>query len=379
MNGSDIEPSRALTTIPSARPGALVVSTIGGVADIGMNWTLYGSDDAFILVDAGTTFAPRDTVGVEAVMPDPKIFAMLGNRLKGLVVTHFHEDHVGAHPSSLAPLREMPHLRAALRRADADGTSSGGRHEGQGSAGNLHAGHEALDRPFKVRTIRVAHSTPDCVGLCIETKTARVIHTGDWKIDPEPGIGSRTDLNAFAALGDKGVDLMLCDSTNANREVPQSSEATVRRAMTDVFKRAKGIVFVASFGSNVARMGSVAHAAKATRRKVALAGRSLRNAAEAAEALGLTKGVPPFLKDATKFNGTERRGCVLMCTGTQGEENAALSKLGLGDGRDKRLPRVMKGDVVVHSARIIPGNEEHVYAVLDKLEDLAPRSSPPTI
>ena len=370
MNGTDNEPLAALDSIPSVRRDSLVVSTLGGVANIGMNWTLYGNDNAFILVDAGTTFAPRDTIGVEAVLPDPKIFALLGNRLKGLVVTHFHEDHVGAIHRlwprfAKCPIYAPPFAARMLT----------GRFQEAGTKGKIRLetftpGTKLSIGPFKVRTIRVAHSTPDCVGLCIETKNARVVHTGDWKIDPEPGIGSRTDLGAFAALGDKGVDLMLCDSTNANREVPQSSEAAVRRAMTAVFKRAKGIVFVSSFGSNVARMASVAFAAKATRRKVALAGRSLRNAAEAAEALGLTKGVPPFLKDATKFNGTERRGCVLMCTGTQGEENAALSKLALASGRDARLPRVMKGDVVVHSARIIPGNEDYVNAVLDRLEDL---------
>lgn len=370
MNVTDNGPLAALDAIPSVSPDTLLVSTLGGVANIGMNWTLYGNGDAFILVDAGTTFAPRTTVGVEAVLPDPKIFQLLGNRLKGLVVTHFHEDHVGAIHRfwprfAKCPIYAPPFAARMLTgRFQEAGTKAKVRLKTFTPGADLSIG------PFKIRTVRVAHSTPDCVGLCIETKQARVVHTGDWKFDPEPGIGSRTDFGTFAALGAKGVDLMLCDSTNANRDVPQSSEASVRRAMTAVFKRAKGMVFVSSFGSNVARMASVAFAAKAARRKVALAGRSLRNAAEAAEALGLTKGVPPFLKDATKFNGTERRGCVLMCTGTQGEENAALSKLAFADGRDTKLPRVMKGDVVVHSARIIPGNEDYVNAVLDRLEDL---------
>ena len=220
---------------------------------------------------------------------------------------------------------------------------------------------------FHLRTIKVAHSTPHCVALAIEHGGKRIIHTGDWKIDPEPGIGSTTDLEAFEALGRDGVDLMLCDSTNADRERPQSSEASVRQAMTKVFQRAKGMVFVSSFGSNVARMASVAHAAKAAQRKVALAGRSLRNAAEVAEKLGLTRDVPAFLPDATKFNGTQRRGCVLICTGTQGEENAALAKLAAKTVVDPRLPQVKPGDVVVHSARAIPGNEDYIDAVLDGL------------
>ena len=175
-------------------------------------------------------------------------------------------------------------------------------------------------------------------------------------------------MGSFAQLGRQGVDLMLCDSTNADREMPQTSEASVRRGIEAVMRRAKGMVFVCSFGSNVARMASVAHAAKAARRKVALAGRSLREAAAAAEALGIMKGVPPFLEDASKFGSTQRNGCVLMCTGTQGEENAALAKL--ASGIDRRLPSIQPGDVVVHSARAIPGNEEDIYAILDKLRAL---------
>ena len=359
-----------LINLPPMRADAITIVTLGGVADIGMNWTLIGYNDAYVLVDAGTTFAPRDTVGVEAVMPDPRIFRILGDRLKALVVTHFHEDHVGAihrmWPTfTNCPIYAPPFAsRMLTNRFQEAGT------RGKINLKTFTPGSTLKIGPFRVQTLSVAHSTPDCVGLAFETRardgrTMRVVHTGDWKIDPEPGIGSRTDMDTFAALGRSGVDLLLCDSTNADRETPQTSELTVQRAMANVFTRAKGMVFVSSFGSNVARMASVAHAAKQARRKVALAGRSLRDAAEAAEALGLTKGVPPFLKDAGKFNGTQRRGCVLMCTGTQGEDNAALAKL--SEDRDPRLPRVLPGDVVVHSARVIPGNEEYILAILDRL------------
>ena len=358
---------RTLSAIPRPSQGAILVATIGGVADIGMNWTLYGADDQFILVDAGTSFAPREVAGVEAIMPDPKLFKLLGRRLKGLVVTHFHEDHVGAIHRlwpryAECPIYAPPFAAAMLTN----------RFQDMGTRGDVKlktiTPGAALDiGPFHLRTIKVAHSTPHCLALAIEHDGKRIIHTGDWKIDPAPGIGSTTDLDTFAALGRDGVDLMLCDSTNADRERPQTSEASVREAMTKVFQRAKGMVFVSSFGSNVARMASVAHAAKAAQRKVALAGRSLRNAAEVAEKLGLTRGVPAFLPDSTKFNGTQRRGCVLICTGTQGEENAALAKLAAKEIVDPRLPQVKPGDVVVHSARAIPGNEDYIDAVLDGL------------
>lgn len=364
MTNSDL---RTLSAIPRPGEDAILVATIGGVAEIGMNWTLYGADDQFILVDAGTTFAPRDVAGVEAVMPDPHIFRLLGRRLKGLVVTHFHEDHVGAIHRLWPKYAKCPIFAppfAAMMLSN--------RFQEMGTRGNVSLttftpGAELDIGAFHLRTIKVAHSTPHCVALAIEHGGKRIIHTGDWKIDPAPGIGSTTDLDAFARLGRSGVDLMLCDSTNADRERPQTSEASVREAMTNVFKDAKGMVFVSSFGSNVARMASVAHAAKAARRKVALAGRSLRNAAEVAEKLGLTRDVPAFLPDSTKFNGTQRRGCVLICTGTQGEENAALAKLAAKKVVDPRLPEVKPGDVIVHSARAIPGNEEYIDAVLDGL------------
>ncbi|MBD3848846.1 ribonuclease J [Bosea sp. SSUT16] len=362
----------ALAEMPASTSGAILICTLGGVGGIGMNWTLYGTEGGFILVDAGTTFAPRTVAGVAAVMPDPRILTTLGDRLKGLVVTHFHEDHVGAIHRLWPGYAKCPIFAPPFAARMLTGRFQEAGTQGQISLKTFDPGSSFRVGPFRIKTIPVAHSTPDCVALSIETKQTRVLHTGDWKIDAKPGVGSVTDLKALAELGVKGVDVMLCDSTNADREVPQTTEAAVRRAMESVFRRTKGMVFVSSFGSNVARMASVAHAAKATRRKVALAGRSLRSAADAAQALGLTKDVPAFLEDAAKFKGTDRRARVLMCTGTQGEDNAALAKLAAdhGPGGDARLPRVLPGDVVVHSARIIPGNEDYIRPILDRLKEL---------
>ena len=343
----------AIDRLPEPKAGSIVVCTLGGVADIGMNLTLYGALGGWVLVDAGTTFAPREVKGVEAVMPDPRFLTALGDRLKGMVVSHWHQDHVGAITEywpryAKCPIWAPPFAARMLsNKLQEAGT------RGEVKLNTFEPGATLRVGPFRIRTVRVAHSTPDCVAFAFEAQGARVLQTNDWKIDPEPGVGSRTDMGAFARLGGQGVDLMLCDSTNADREVPQTSEASVRRGVEAVMRRAKGMVFVCSFGSNVARMASVAHAAKAARRKVALAGRSLREAAAAAEALGIMKGVPPFLEDAAKFGSTQRNGCVLMCTGTQGEENAALAKL--AHGSDKRLPKILPGDVVIHSARAIPG------------------------
>ncbi len=361
----------ALDRLPEPTAGTIVVCTLGGVADIGMNLTLYGARGGWVLVDAGTTFAPRETVGVEALMPDPRFLAALGGMLKGLVVSHYHEDHVGAITRYWPKYAKCPIFAPPFAARMLTGKFQDKGLRGGVKIQTFEPGTTLNVGPFRIRTIRVAHSTPDCVAFGFEAQGRRVLQTNDWKIDENPGIGSRTDLGAFTALGAQGVELMLCDSTNAEREAPQTSEASVRRALESVMRETKGMVFIASFGSNVARMASVAQAAKTARRKVALAGRSLREAAAAAEALGLMKGVPRFLEDASKLGGTQRNGCVLMCTGTQGEENASLAKL--ATGRDSRLPKVKAGDTVVMSARAIPGNEQYILAVTDKLRAMGAR------
>ncbi len=360
----------ALKRLPDPGAGTIVVCTLGGVAAIGMNLTLYGAkgpggETGWVLVDAGTTFAPRDVAGVEAIMPEPSVLSALGGKLKGLVVSHYHEDHVGAITRLWPRFLKCPILAPpfAARMLTAKLQDKGVR--GQVKVDTFQPGSTLKVGPFRIRTIRVAHSTPDCVAFGFEAQGRRILQTNDWKIDESPGIGSRTDLGAFTQLGRAGVDLMLCDSTNAEREAPPTSEASVRRALETVMRETPGIVYVCSFGSNVARMASVAQAAKATRRKVALAGRALRDAAEAAEHLGLMKGVPRFLDDPSKLGTTQRNGCALMCTGTQGEENASLMKL--AKGTDRRLPKVRPGDTVVMSARAIPGNEDYILAVTDRL------------
>ena len=287
------------------------------------------------------------------------------------MVSHYHEDHVGAITRYWPKYTRCPIYAPPFAARMLTGKFQSKGLKGDVGIKTFEPGTTLKVGPFRIRTVRVAHSTPDCVAFCLQAEGRRVLQTNDWKIDENPGIGSRTDIGAFRKLGQQGVDLMLCDSTNAEREAPQTSEASVRRALETVMRTTRGIVFVCSFGSNVARMASVAQAAKAARRKVALAGRALRDAAGAAEALGLMKGVPPFLEDASKFGGTQRNGCVLMCTGTQGEENASLAKL--AHGRDSRLPKVQPGDTVVMSARAIPGNEEYIAAVVDKLRTLGAR------
>jgi ribonuclease J len=352
--------------LPNPGRDGMVVCTLGGVADIGMNWTLYGYDGKYLLVDAGSSFAPREMNDVAAIFPDPRFLESLGDRLVGLVLTHFHEDHVGSihriwPKYAKCPIWAPPFASHMLaERFDEINTKSlvKVRTFSPGSAFSI--------GPFSLFSIPVSHSTPDSVSLVVKTPGGRVLHTGDWKIDPHPGVGDRTNLKVFTKAGDLGVDLLLCDSTNADRERPQSSEASVARALTRVFSEAPGVVIVCSFGSNVGRMGSVATAAKATGRSVALAGRSLVRSGNIARRLGMLNHVPMFVEKPGMLRKLPRNRQVLMCTGTQGESEAALSRISMQT--DFRLPEIMPGDIVVHSARAIPGNEEYIDAVFADLK-----------
>jgi ribonuclease J len=218
--------------------------------------------------------------------------------------------------------------------------------------------------PFRLQSVRVTHSIPEPVALAIGTAAGTVVHSGDWKFDPEPLIGEPTDFATLERLGDAGVLALVCDSTNAHKEMGETSEAHVREAFRRLFAKRRGQVAVCSFSTNVARLASAAVAAAESGRLVAAAGRSLRNSEATARALGLLDGVPELLAEPSHLKGLDRGQTALVCTGGQGEEKAALAKLARGD---RRLPSFGPGDTIVLSARIIPGNEESVERVVSAL------------
>lgn len=344
--------------------GEILVAPLGGLGRIGMNWTLYGTDGKWLLVDAGIAFPDADQEGVDAIMPDPAFLKPIAKRLIGLVVTHAHEDHIGAidklWPHAIdCPIWATPFAAAKLEgRFDEAGTLD----DVTINVFPVGAGFEI--GPFDLRTVRMTHSVPEPVALAIRTAAGTVLHTGDWKFDPEPLIGEATDFDALRALGDEGVLAMLCDSTNAHKEMPRSSEAQVREAFRRLFAARKGQIAVCCFSTNVARLASAAVAAADCGRQIAVTGRSLRNSEEAARRLGLLDGTPEFLAEPAHLKGLAPHQTALVCTGGQGEENAALAKLARGD---RRLPSFGKGDTVVISARVIPGNEEAVDRVVSQL------------
>ncbi len=354
------EPAEFLKKLSGCRHP--IILPLGGIGRIGLNWTLYGHLGRWVLVDAGIGFPGPGEEG-DFLIPDGDLVRSIAPLVRALIVTHAHEDHIGAihhlWPSHIrAPIHATPFAAEMLR----------GRLREAGTLPSVEIrefrpGDSFAAARFAVDTLPVTHSAPECVALRLRAGGVTLVHTGDWKDDVSPMIGPPTDWAMLGEWGRAGVDALLGDSTNADRSSPPTSESDVLDGLDDIMASAPGMVVVATFGSNVGRIVSAAKAAARNGRVAAMMGRSVRNAEDVARRLGMLGNAPEFLCLAEHLNGLDRRETVLVCTGTQGEENAALARLARGDGS----PAVARGDTVVLSARIIPGREEAVAAVIDAL------------
>ena len=346
--------------------GELAFLPLGGTGEIGMNLNLYrwreAGSEKWLAVDCGIGFGGSELPEVEVMMADPGFIADRRDNLLGLVITHAHEDHIGAvawlWPRLKCPVYCTPFAAAVLRRKLGE--------NGLVNQVRVHVIEPggAIDlKPFALRFIRLAHSIPEAQALVIDTPAGTVLHTGDWKLDPTPLIGPPTDEAALAALGDKGVLAMVCDSTNAMVEGHSGSELDVRRSLSALIRDLRGRVAVTCFASNVARMESVALAARDAGRATAIVGRSLRNMDAAARECGYLKTLPPFLSE-DDIDDVPDDNILLLITGSQGEARSALSRISRDDH-----PRVSlgEGDTVIYSSRMIPGNERAIGTVQDNL------------
>jgi ribonuclease J len=345
-----------------AASGDLAFLPLGGTGEIGMNLNLYRCDGKWLAVDCGIGFGGAENPEVDVMMADPGFIAERRDKLVGLVITHAHEDHIGAvawlWPELRCPVYATPFAAAVLRRKLGE--------VGLVNQVKVHviAPGGAIDlKPFALRFIRMTHSIPEAQALVLETPYGTILHTGDWKLDPQPLIGPPSDEAALAALGEKGVLAMVCDSTNAMVEGHSGSEAEVRQSLSALIRGLKGRVAVTCFSSNVARMESVALAARDAGRRVAIVGRSLRNMDAAARECGYLKGLPPFLGEDDVDNIADDN-LVILVTGSQGEPRSALARIALDTH-----PRVAlgEGDTVIFSSRMIPGNERAIGTVQDNL------------
>lgn len=341
---------------------ALYFLPLGGSGEIGMNLNLYGHRGQWLMVDLGISFADDTMPGLDVIMPDPAFIAERRDSLAGIVITHAHEDHLGAvqylWPELRVPVHCTPFTAAVLRAKLGE----------RGLLGRVpivevQPGGRFQVGPFDLEFVTVTHSIPEPNALAIRAGGRTVLHTGDWKLDPAPQVGPVTDEARLREIGEEGVLALIGDSTNAMVPGSSGSEAAVRDAMAELFGRYANRIAVSCFATNVARLESIAAAAAAHDRNVALVGRSLWRIYEAGRATGYFSGLPPFLSEHDA-GYLPRDKAVLICTGSQGEPRSALARIAEGDH-----PHVVlePGDVVVFSSREIPGNERAIGRVQNRL------------
>tara|TARA_R110001583_G_scaffold85564_1_gene224181 strand:- start:78081 stop:79754 length:1674 start_codon:yes stop_codon:yes gene_type:complete len=341
----------------------LLFVPLGGSGEIGMNLNLYGYNDRWLMVDMGVSFGEEGLPGVDVVMPDPSFIEERKDKLLGLVLTHAHEDHLGAVPYMWPRLRcpvyatpfAAEFLRAKL--AETDFADQVPIHE-------IELGGRFKLGDFDIEMVTMTHSILEPNALAIRTPKGLVVHTGDWKFDPDPQIGNAADLAKLEALGDEGVNALICDSTNVFSHGATGSEGQVARNLTDLFaKIPTGRIAIACFATNVARIQSIIEAAHENGRCVALAGRSMRRVTEAAKKVGYLTGYPNLLSDDDAME-VPKDQVLLICTGSQGEPRAAMARIARGEHPTIQLDA---GDTVVFSAREIPGNEKSIGFIQNAL------------
>jgi ribonuclease J len=350
-----------------ARNDELVFLPLGGSGEIGMNFNAYGfgppDDRQWIIVDCGVLFGREgNSPGVDVLMPDVRYLADQRENILGIIATHAHEDHIGAiahlWPSLRCPVYATPFTaRLIAGKLEEAGLGSKVRAKEIPVGGSLTLG------PFQMDFISITHSILEPNLLAIRTPLGTVAHTGDWKIDPNPMLGEATDTAALEKLGDEGVLALVCDSTNALVPGSSGSEADVRESLTALIGTLKGRVAVTGFASNVARLDTIARAARAHGRHIALVGRSMQKMVSAARECGYLKDFPTIL-DETEAAELPRHKVLFLCTGSQGEPRAALARIATDNHPHVHLS---EGDTVIFSSRVIPGNELSIFEMQNQL------------
>ena len=347
----------------------LVVTSLGGIGEIGMNFYLYGYKGKWLAVDCGIGFAGNDVMpGIEILLPDPAFIEKQNKNLVGMIITHAHEDHIGALPWLWESLKCKIYMTAFAKEMIEERLAE------KGLLGRvdieLFNPYDEIDlKPFTVTPVPMEHSIPDACSLLIETDKCRVFHTGDFRFNAETKLNSPASLKDLKKIGDKGILACLCDSTNVFVEKNTDTEETVKKALAEEIKKCREGTVVTCFSSNIVRLRNIAKIALDIGKSVCLVGRSLWRSDSAARNCGYMENLPEFLSEEEAAS-LPRREIIYVCTGSQGEPRSALSQL--ADRAHRRL-ELKEGDTVIFSSRVIPGNETSVTALQNRLARLGVR------
>ena len=342
----------------------LLFLALGGSGEIGMNVNLYGCRGKWLMADCGLTFADHEYPGIDLVLPDLEFIEQRRDDLVGIVLTHGHEDHIGALPYLAAdlgvPLYATPFTAGLIAgKLEEEGLS------GQVKLVIVERGGSIDLAPFKVTFVPLAHSIPEGNGLLIETPFGKVFHTGDWKLDEQPVLGNPASAETLTAIGDQGILALVCDSTNVFQDAPSGSESSVHAGILAEVKKAKGRVVVTTFASNAARLQTLGRVANESGRRICVAGRSLDRILKVARATGYLKDFPEPVRfdEAMRL---PRKEVLIVATGGQGETRAALGRIAFGNHELK----IGENDTVIFSSKQIPGNEVAIGRIMNALSEL---------
>lgn len=346
---------------PRKKPESMKIFPIGGLDEIGKNMTLLEYKDQILIIDCGMSFPDDSMYGIDVVIPDFSYVVKNASKVKGLIITHGHEDHIGGVPYLLkqinVPIYGTP-LSLGLIRNKLD------EHGIRGNLNVIHAGDTFRVGAFEIEAIHTTHSIADAVCYCITTPAARIFHTGDFKIDYTPVDADPIDFGRLAEIGDSGVDLMLCDSTNAVRAGFTRSERVVGESLDGIFREAENRIIIATFSSNVNRIQKIIELSVKYGRKFAVSGRSMDNVVKLAMELGYLKFPPGSYVELNQTRGIPDSKLTIITTGSQGEPLSALARMAADEHRNVKLK---KGDTVILSSTPVPGNEKSVSRVVNQL------------
>ncbi len=341
----------------------LKIIPLGGLGEIGKNMTVIEYQNSMIIIDAGIMFPENDMLGIDTIIPDYNYILDKRDQIEAVMVTHGHEDHVGALQHLMKDI-DAPIYATPLTTGLIEGKLRQANILHQVNLRTFEAGDVLRIGPFKLEPFHVAHSIPDCVGFGITTPVGLIVHTGDYKFDHTPADGWPPDFAKLAEFSNRGVLALLADSTNADKPGWTPSESIVAEGFEEVFRKAKGRIIIATFASLISRIQQVADTAVRYGRKMAITGRSMRENTKIATKMGYLNIPDDLLIDIKQISNIPPSKVVIMATGAQGEPSAVLGRL--SHGRHRNLS-IQEGDTVVFSAHAIPGNEEMVYRTINRL------------